>query len=174
MAAVDRLSPDEQTPVTDAYRQRVNALAILASGAFAGGNLFIGLSMGSYWLSLDPLVFMNGFWAQFSHFLYTIMPLFLLTLLGLILSARLDWDQPRLRRLWLSAIALYVITTLITITFHMPENLRLRDALYTADQAAAARLYWLIGHIPRVLLSIGIPLLALRALVERKPSHPGA
>lgn len=153
------------------YRQSVNALAITASAAFAGGNLFIGLSMGAYWLGQDPLDFMRGFWPQFTAFLYTIMPLFLLTLIGLILSARLDWDRPRLRRLWLIAIALYVVVSLITLGFHMPENLRLRGASYTSDQAAAARLRWLIGHIPRVILSFGIPLLAIRAVVNRG-HHP--
>ena len=76
---------------SDTYRRNVNALAIVASATFAGGNLFIGLSMGSYWMSLDPIVFMQGFWPQFTTFLYTIMPLFLLTLVGLVLSARLDW-----------------------------------------------------------------------------------
>jgi hypothetical protein len=151
----------------DSYRRRVNALAIVASGAFAGGNLFIGLSMGAYWLSLDPLVYMHGFWAQFTTFLYTIMPLFLLTLVGLVLSARLDWDQPRLKRLWLIAIGLYIATSLITLGYHMPENLRLHDALFSADQAASARIYWLVGHIPRIIFSFGIPLLALHAVLER-------
>ena len=148
------------------YRRRVNAIAVVASAAFAGGNLFIGLSMGAYWLGLEPLVFMHGFWAQFSAFLYTIMPLFLLTLVGLVLSARLDWDRPPLRRLWLWAIGLYVATSLITLGFHMPENLRLHAAVYSADEAAAARLYWLLGHVPRILLSFGIPVLALRAMLD--------
>lgn len=152
---------------TTLYRRRVNSVAIVASAAFAGGNLFIGLSMGAYWLSRDPLDFMHGFWAQFTSFLYTIMPLFLMTLVGLILSARLDWDRPKLRRLWLIAIGLYVVVSLITLGFHMPENLRLREAVYTTEQAAAARLRWLIGHIPRVVLSFGIPLLAIRAVFER-------
>ena len=154
---------------SDTYRRNVNALAIVASAAFAGGNLFIGLSMGSYWMSLDPIVFMQGFWPQFTTFLYTIMPLFLLTLVGLVLSARLDWKEPRLKRLWLTAIGLYVVTALITLGFHMPENLRLRDALYTYQEAAAARSYWLLGHVPRVILAFGIPLVALRAVFERKP-----
>ncbi|MCH9710284.1 MAG: hypothetical protein K0U69_12355 [Actinomycetia bacterium] len=153
---------------SDTYRRYVNALAIVASAAFAGGNLFIGLSMGSYWMRLDPLVFMQGFWPQFTTFLYTIMPLFLLTLAGLVLSARLDWEEPRLKRLWLFAIGLYVATALITLGFHMPENLRLRDAIYTYQEAAAARSYWLLGHIPRVILAFGIPLVALRAVFERK------
>lgn len=157
---------------SEIYRRRVNALAIIASAAFAGGNLFIGLSMGAHWLSLDPLVFVYGFWAQFTSFLYTIMPLFLLTLVGLILSVRLHWHEPRLKRLWLIALGLYVAASLITIGYHMPENLRLRAALYTADEAAAARVYWLLGHIPRVLLSVGIPVVALRAVTERQAFHP--
>lgn len=152
---------------TTPYRRRINSVAIVASAAFAGGNLFIGISMGAYWLSQEPLDFMHGFWTQFTAFLYTIMPLFLMTLVGLIFSARLDWDQPKLRRLWLIAIGLYVAVSLITLGFHMPENLRLREAIYTSDQAAAARLRWLIGHIPRIILSFGIPLLAIRAVVER-------
>lgn len=156
------------------YRRRVNALAIVASAAFFGGNLFIGLSMGAYWLSLEPLAFMNGFWGQFTAFLYTIMPLFLLTLVGLVLSARLDWQQPHLKRLWLWAIGLYVIVSLITMGYHMPENLRLHAALYTAEEAAAARVYWLVGHIPRILLSLGIPLLALRAVLDRSSSSRSA
>jgi hypothetical protein len=158
----------------DTYRRRVNALAVVAAAAFAGGNLFIGLSMGAYWMSLDPLVFMHGFWPQFTNFLYTIMPLFVLTLVGLILSAKLDWDQPKLKRLWLIAIGLYIATSLITMGYHMPENLRLRDALYTAEQAASARLYWLIGHIPRMVLSICIPLFALHAIFERSDAHEKA
>ena len=159
-------------PPSETYRRRVNALAIVASAAFFGGNLFIGLSMGTHRLSLDPLVFMHGFWPQFTSFLYTIMPLFLLTLVGLIFSARLDWDQPRLKRLWLIAIALYVATSLITMAYHLPENLRLRAALYTSEEAAAALRYWLIGHVPRVLLSLGIPLLALRAVRARPVIGP--
>lgn len=149
------------------YRRRVNTLAVVASAAFAGGNLFIGASLGAHWSSLDPLVFMNGFWGQFTCFLYTIMPLFLLTLVGLALSARLDWSDPKLRRLWLFAIGLYLGTTLITAGIHVPENLRLRDALYTGDEAAAARRYWLLWHAPRVILSLGIPLLAYRAVFQR-------
>lgn len=152
---------------SDPYRRRVNTLAVVASAAFAGGNLFIGLSMGVYWMSLDPLIFMRDFWPQFTTFLNTIMPLFLLTLIGLVLSARLDWNQPALKRLWLIAIGLYVVTSLITIGYHMPENLRLRDALYTSEQAASARLSWLLAHIPRVLLALGIPILALRAIFDR-------
>ena len=153
---------------TTLYRRRINSLTIVASAAFAGGNLFIGLSIGAYWLSQDPLEFMHGFWAQFTTFLYTIMPLFMLTLGGLVLSAKLDWKAPRLRRLWLIALGLYIATTLVTAGIHMPENLRLRAATYTAEEAASARLYWLLWHIPRMVFTVAIPALAMRAVFDRQ------
>jgi hypothetical protein len=164
-----RFSPDEQSAViqTDSCRRRINSLTVISSSAFAGGNMFIGLSMGSYWMSLDPLVFMRGFWPQFTTFLFTIMPLFLLTLFGLVQSARLDWGDRKLKRLWLIAIGLFVATSAITLTYHMPENLRLQAGLYSPDEAAAVRLYWLIGHVPRVLFSLAIPWFAMRAIFER-------
>ena len=68
--------------MTTSYRSRVNALAVIASAAFGGANLFIGASMGIYWLSLPPADFVAQFFVQFSNFLFTIMPLFLLMLAG--------------------------------------------------------------------------------------------
>lgn len=68
--------------MTTSYRSRVNALAVIGSAAFGGANLFIGASMGIYWLSLPPADFVSQFFVQFSNFLFRIMPLFLLMLAG--------------------------------------------------------------------------------------------
>lgn len=176
------------TMPTDTYRQSVNALAILSGGAFAGGNLFIGLSMGAYWLSLPPDTFYGEFWEQFQRFLFTIMPLFILTLIGLILSARLDWQDRPLRKNWLVAFGLFVAISLITLLFHMPLNLRIAAASISAQAAAtsesfgllnafgqatledasANRASWLLGHIPRVVIAFYIPFFALRAVTQRR------
>ena len=164
-------------------RRRVNALAITTSAAFFGANLFIGLSMGVYWLGLAPAEFVAQFFPQFSNFLFTIMPLFLLMLSGLILSARLDWDIAPARRNWVIALWLYLAVSLITILFHMPLNVRLAAAVgspvgdllgfynsialtgpVTEENSPAIRDLWLLGHIPRVLITLAIPVYALRAL----------
>lgn len=182
----------ENAPVEPGtYRQRVNAFAVICSAAFAGANLFIGLSMGAYWLSLSPPEFVAHFFPQFTNFLFTIMPLFVLTLVGLVLSARLDWHKPKARRLWLTAIGLYVAVTLITLFFHMPLNARLASAVsspvaglisffqqiavvgpVTPDNGGVVRSVWLLGHIPRVFITLAIPIYALRAVLARnqKPS----
>lgn len=172
---------------TQNYRQAVNALTLTVAAAFAGGNLFIGLSMGSYWLSLDPSQFYEAFFFQWLRFLYTIMPLFLVLLLGLVLSARLDWQDRVLRRKWLIAIGLYGLVTMITSIIHLPINLRigtevlsglsapisnwvdLIDLYGQASPAAAAdvRFTWLLWHVPRILLTMAIPFFVFSAVLER-------
>ncbi|MEM0978072.1 MAG: hypothetical protein AAGJ34_11090 [Pseudomonadota bacterium] len=142
-------------------------LAIISSAAFAGCNLFIGLSIGSIWMALPPLDFASRFWEQFTRFTYTIMPLFILTLVGLGLSARLDWAYPRLRPYWVRALLFYVATTAITLVYHVPENLMLRMKNYSASEADSVRFYWLVIHIPRVVLTFGIPVYALAAVFTR-------
>jgi hypothetical protein len=175
--------------MTASYRSRVTALAIIASAAFFGANAFIGLSMGVYWLSLSPADFVAQFFPQFSSFLYTIMPLFLAMLVGLILSARLDWHNAPARRNWVMALWLYLAVSLITIFFHMPLNVRLAAAIgspvgdaldfykaialvgpVTDENTSTIRATWLLGHIPRVLLTLAIPVYALRALAAG-PTH---
>jgi hypothetical protein len=167
----------------DIYRHRVNALAVITAAAFFGANAFIGLSMGVYWLSLSPGDFVAQFFPQFNNFLYTIMPIFLAMPVGLVLSARLDRAAPKARRNWMIALWLYLALSLITILYHMPLNVRLAAAIgaplgdvldfYTAialsgpvteENAATIRALWLLGHIPRVLITLAIPVYVLRAM----------
>lgn len=169
-------------------RYRFDAFVLFAAGAFAGANLFIGLSMGTYWLSLDPVTFTETFFAQWLRFLATIMPLFLMSLYGLVRSARRDGSDPAFALLWRRAIQCWVATCLITATFHMPLNLRLGAATFSPEEAAASSLYsvvsvfgsvtadnagftraiWLLGHLPRMVLAIAVALFATRAVLARR------
>ena len=179
------MTPNDKAIVmpSDVYRSRVNALAVITSAAFFGANAFIGLSMGGYWLSLVPSEFVAQFFPQFSNFLFTIMPLFLLMPVGLILSARLDGHVARARLNWVIALWLYLAVLLITIFYHMPLNVRLAAAIgspvgdaldfyksiamtgpVTDENAATIRGLWLLGHIPRVLITLAIPVYILRAM----------
>lgn len=171
---------------SDPHRTRVNVLAIITSAAFFGANLFIGLSMGVYWLGLAPADFVAQFFPQFNNFLYTIMPLFLAMLVGLILSARRDWGVAPARRNWVIALWLYLVLSLITVFYHMPLNVRLATAVgsplgyvldfyksialtgpVTEENSGTIRALWLLGHIPRVLITLAIAVYALRALAAR-------
>lgn len=144
----------------------VYGTALISSSAFAGCNVFIGISMGTHWLRLDPAEYASGFWIQFQTFLLTVMPLFILVLFGLAWSARISLQGSNARRLWLLAIACYAAVSLITITLHLPINLRFQNPQFTIEETITARNLWLIGHIPRVLLACAIPALVWTAITR--------
>jgi hypothetical protein len=94
----------------------------VASAAFAGGGLLILVSYGIRWLGTDPLVWRAGFWDEFLNFALTIIPLNLITLIGLGLSVRLDWQDRPVRRLWMWAVWLYVANTVFTLGYFHPSE----------------------------------------------------
>lgn len=44
----------------------------------------------------------------------------MITLVGLALSARLDWQDRPLRKLWMRAIWLYLANTVFTLAYFIP------------------------------------------------------
>lgn len=178
------------TPDPDT-RRRLDTLTVVATAAFAGAQLFIGLSMGAYWLSLDPAAFIVSFFGQWLRFLATIMPLLLLALFGLLRSMRQDASNALPHMLWRRALQCLIATCLITLVFHLPLNLRLGAGTYSPTEAVNSGMYgllsifgsvtpenasftrsiWLIGHIPRVLLGFAVPYFAMRAVFARRAAH---
>ncbi len=154
--------------MTDAtYRKTVNAIAILASAAFAGGGTLILLSYGIRWLGTDPLVWRAGFWAEFLNFAITIIPLNMITLVGLVLSLRLDWRDQPVRRLWIIALGLYAANTVFTLGYFIPQNILLISDNYTADEASSVRATWLGLHVLRVIIAAAVPVYAFLAVMRR-------
>lgn len=154
--------------MTDAtYRKTVNIVAIAASAAFAGGGLLILLSYGIRWLGTDPLVWRAGFWDEFLNFAITIIPLNMITLVGLVLSVRLDWQDRPIRRVWMIAIGLYVANTVFTLGYFIPQNVLLIRDSYTAAEASQVRATWLGLHVLRVIIAAAVPVYAMRAVIRR-------
>ncbi|NJO33696.1 MAG: hypothetical protein HC869_11690 [Rhodospirillales bacterium] len=150
----------------DTYRKAVNATAVVASAAFAGGGLLILVSYGVRWLGTAPLVWRAGFWDEFLNFALTIIPLNLVTLAGLVLSVRLDWQNRPVRRLWLWAVWLYVANTVFTLGFFIPQNILLIWDNYTAAEASNVRATWLGLHVIRVAIALAVPVFALLAILK--------
>lgn len=149
------------------YRKTVNIIAVVASAAFAGGGLLILLSYGIRWLGTDPLVWRAGFWDEFVNFDLTIIPLNMITLVGLVLSARLDWQDRPIRRTWMIAIWLYVANTVFTLSYFIPQNILLIWDSYTAAQASSIRATWLGLHVLRVVIATAVPVYAILAVIRR-------
>ncbi|MFA8388212.1 MAG: hypothetical protein ACEPO2_21540 [Pelagibaca sp.] len=155
-----------------AYRKTVNITAVVASAAFAGGGLLILVSYGVRWLGTDPLVWRAGFWDEFVNFAFTIIPLNLITLVGLVLSVRLDWQNRPVRRVWMWAIWLYAINTVFTLGYFIPQNILLIWDSYTATEASAVRATWLGLHVIRVLIAVAVPVYALLAVFKHSERSP--
>ncbi len=150
----------------DTLRKTVNLMAITASGAFAGGGLLILVSYGIRWLGTDPLVWRAGFWDEFLNFAITIIPLNLITLVGLVLSVRVDWRNRPVRRQWMWAIWLYVANTVFTLGYFIPQNILLIWDSYTAAEASTVRATWLGLHVIRVAIAVAVPVFALLAVLK--------
>ncbi len=151
----------------DTYRKTVNALAVVASAAFAGGGLLILVSYGVRWLGTDPLVWRAGFWAEFLNFALTIIPVNVITLVGLVLSVRLDWQNRPVRRVWMYAVWLYLANTVFTLGYFIPQNILLIWDNYTAAEASNVRAAWLGLHVIRVAIALAVPVFALLAVIKQ-------
>ncbi|MGR3269820.1 hypothetical protein DU478_05800 [Thalassococcus profundi] len=156
----------------DTYRKTVNVVAVISSAAFAGGGLLILVSYGIRWLGTDPLICRAGFWDEFLNFALTIIPLNLITLVGLVLSVRLDWQNRPVRRLWMWAVWLYVANTLFTLGYFIPQNILLIWDIYTASEASSVRATWLGLHVVRVAIALAVPVLALLAILKHSERTP--
>lgn len=156
----------------DTYRRSVNIAAVVAAAAFAGCGLLILVSYGIRWMGTDPLVWRAGFWDEFLNFAITIIPLNLITLVGLVLSVRMDWRNRPVRRLWMWAIWLYVANTLFTLGYFIPQNVLLIWDDYTAAAASSVRATWLSLHVIRVAIALAVPVFALLAVLEQPERTP--
>lgn len=158
------------TPET--YRKVVNITAVVASAAFAGGGLLILVSYGIRWLGTDPLVWRAGFWDEFVNFALTIIPVNVITLAGLVLSIRLDWQNRPARRLWMWAVWLYVANTVFTLGYFIPQNILLIWDSYSAAEASRIRATWLALHVIRVAIALAVPVFALLAVLKHSERTP--
>jgi hypothetical protein len=126
------------------------------------------------WLGTDPLVWRARFWAEFLNFAITIIPLNMITLVGLVLSARPDWQDRPVRRVWIITIWLYAANTVFTLGYFIPRNILLIWDGYTADQVSSVRATWLCLHVLRCAIAVAVPVFALLAMVKRFETRGGS
>jgi len=138
---------------------------IAASGGFAGGGLLILVSAGYRWIGLDPSVWQAGFWVEFLSFAVAIVPLYLLTVVGLFFARRANLDVPAARWWFTAGLVMWSLNFAITSLFHLPLNIYLAFEPFTAEQAGLMRTLWLALHVPRVVLAIGTHLAMVKGVV---------
>ena len=141
-----------------------NILAVCGAACFTGAMLTIGLTLGAYWKCLAPAAFLDWFGAN-SHLIGRTIPIFAIpTLVGLVGSLWLDWEDSPARWLWAAALVCLAALGAITAVYHLPTNsafvaksVPLADVPATLDR-------WLWLHAVRIALGLACAVLGVVAI----------
>ncbi|WP_026753066.1 anthrone oxygenase family protein [Sediminibacter sp. Hel_I_10] len=129
-------------------------IAIIASAAFVGNMITIGLSHCVHWQSLDPITFMETFKVDFPLLLgptaVTLMPGFLATLSLVILTK----DNKEAKRYYLYAFLGLLLTIIQTAVYHLPMNFDFMELKYSAAEATSKLQGWVFFHWVRIGVAI--------------------
>lgn len=121
----------------------------MASGMFAGVMLFIGLTLGGYWQSLEPQAFLDWF-ATNNGFIQDSIPLVALpTLLGAMICVVLSWIQPS-SRWWLCTLLSWLVVAVLTFGFFVPTNTAFAQGAIPVAEAPTTLALWLQLHWLRI------------------------
>ena len=137
-------------------------VAIIATAAFAGNMINIGMSYARYWRSLEPTAFMQNFKAKFIPYLLpptaaTLLPALISTLLSVVFN----WGSPAARSLWLIALVGLLLTIVITLVYHLPTNFGFIEQKYSAAKATSKLQTWVLLHWVRVSVAIAAAVFAI-------------
>ncbi|MEO0687467.1 MAG: anthrone oxygenase family protein [Cyanobacteria bacterium J06649_11] len=135
--------------------KKISAItAIIATAAFAGNMINIGLSYAIYWQSIDPLFFMEEFSIHFPLLIIptavTLLPALVTTLLAVLLYRK----EPVKQKYWLIVFCSLFLTVVITLIYHLPTNIYFLKSAYSASEASSQLETWVILHWVRVLVAI--------------------
>lgn len=139
-------------------------IAIIATGAFVGNMLNIGLSYAVHWQSLDPMEFMETFAVDFPLLLgptaATLMPAFLSSLILIFLNK----SNPLSRKLWLYSFLGLLTTIILTASYHLPMNLEFMESAFSAEEATSKLQGWVFFHWVRIVIAIAAAVFGIMAL----------
>ncbi|MGJ3254391.1 MAG: anthrone oxygenase family protein [Elainellaceae cyanobacterium] len=139
----------------------VEIIAIIATAAFAGNMINIGMSYARHWQSIDPIAFMQDFKVKFPLLLpptaATLLPALITTLLAVVFN----WNNPETRLLWLIALLGLLLTVAITLIYHLPNNLAFMDLKYSPAKATSRLQTWVLLHWVRVVVAIAAAVFAI-------------
>jgi uncharacterized membrane protein len=138
-------------------------IAIIATAAFAGNMINIGMSYARYWQSIDPIAFMQDFKVKFPLLLGPTAATLLPALIATLLSVVFNWNNPATRSLWLIALVGLLLTIAITLIYHLPNNLAFMGLKYSAAKATIRLQIWVLLHWVRVVAAIAAAVFAILA-----------
>ncbi|MEL6674563.1 MAG: anthrone oxygenase family protein [Bacteroidota bacterium] len=131
----------------------IYVIAIVASGAYLGNLLNMGLTYAPYWQSLSSDEFMQDFGIKFYYLLAT-LPVTMLPAIAAIILAILGQKDAQAKKLWRVALYGTLGGLLISAIYHLPTNFGFLEQTYAAEEVRVRLGWWVILHWGRVALAI--------------------
>jgi hypothetical protein len=150
------------------FRTVVNYTAIIASAAFAGAMIFIGIALSSYWRNLPPEQFLNWF-SENSFYIARAIPVFVgPSVLAIIGSLIMSWRNVSARPYWISSLLCLVGVGIVTVAIHLPANSTFVLKSVELEKVSSELWWWTTWHIMRILLGLSSAVCAIVATVKER------
>lgn len=121
-------------------------ISIITISAFVGNMIVIGLGFGTYWKSLEPIVFTQQFTLQFPNLLAPTMGILLPALISTIILVIITKEQKEIRKNWIIALLGLLIACTITSVYHLPTNFGFMESKYSDEVTLNKLNTWLLLH----------------------------
>lgn len=142
----------------------IQIIAICGIAIFTGVMLNIGLTLGAYWKSLPPSEFLDWF-KNNSHFIARTIPLYTVpTLVAVIATIWMNWDNQVVRNLWLFSSLFLIGIAAITLTWHLPVNAIFVSKQIPVEEVSAKLNLWLQLHTIRIACGFIASILGIIAI----------
>ena len=149
----------------------IYAIAIITSGAYLGNLINMGVVHAAFWLTLEPVAFMNDFAGKFDLLLMTLPLTFLPSLLAIIVAIWITRKTILARNYWLCALVLSFIGLGLSAVYFIPMNNGFVAQSFTPVEARVNLEFWYNLHWVRVALSAVSCLFTLLAFKATVNAH---
>jgi len=146
-------------------------ISVIAIAAFVGNMLVIGFGFGTYWESLDPIIFQEQFTLQFPNLLPPTMGILLPALIATIAMVVNTKGQKSTRKNWIIALLGLVIACSITAIYHLPTNLGFMESRYSSEEATSKLNLWMTLHWVRTFIVFISAIYSVKAFASTQKNY---
>lgn len=143
-----------------------NILAIVGAAGFSGVMLCIGVTLGSYWRTLPPELFLEWFAQNNQYISRAVSLIFLPTFIGMAGSLWIAFGSPAFKY-WLLSMLCIVVILFLTFGYFVPTNTMFSGNGISVSLVPDKLNQWLLIHNARISLAaiaavIGILAVSIR------------
>ena len=151
----------------------MKALTVLASAAFLGVMLVIGLALVPIFLVMDPQVFEDWF---ARYFVFLLVPVILTSMpafVGAFVLRRRSPAGSTERRLWRDVLLALAVTYAVSTIIHLPLNIALWSRDLSDPDIRTTLGWWSAAHVLRIIGALVASRTAYRAIAPAEaPIQP--